>query len=372
MRDLDNQSPDAIEEQIEETRHHLSDTLSELQRRLSTRDIYQEAVTYLKSNQDIGRNLTATVRENPVPIGLIGLGVTWLIASNASANKHYGHERIESGPVYRSDSLDSSSGHSRKKERARETMDNAKSKASDAKDAAKDKLQDAKSTMSRKAESAKGSLSGAAHQAQHQGDHMKESYENTRQNARNKGSEIARNMRDGYQQRTHQVRHQAHSLIEERPLAVVAIGFGIGAALGLMIPSTQRENRLMGETRDSLKDRALEEGHERVERAREQVESAARATREHVQQETRSGSSSRDSSSTGGGTTGTSSTPPGSPTAGTVAGGSPTAGNVAGASSASRRTEDRPTATSPTQSPGTESPLGGGKSKNPSSPGRQP
>lgn len=353
MRAEDDQSPDAIEEQIEETRHQLSDTLEELQRRLSPRDVFDEAMSYLRSNEGMGRNLSGAVRENPVPYGLIGLGVTWLIASSASGGSHRRSGEIHSGPMYGSGATASgSSGEPQTKHKARQTMSDARSKASEAAGSAKDKLQDAKANLSSKAESTKERISSTSGQG-HTGGHMKERYEN----ARYKGSEMARNMRDGYQQRTYQVRHQANSLIEERPLAVVAIGFGIGAALGLMLPSTHRENQWMGGIRDDLKERALEEGHEQFERARETVESAAEAAREKAEHSTSGASQEESRPSRGAGTS----------AAGI--GAASTTGSPAGTTGAAG-TQQSAQATSPTQSPGTE-PRGDGKGKN-QAPGKQP
>lgn len=327
MREQDPQSPDAIEEQIEETRHHLSDTLEELQRRLSPQDIFSETVNYLKSNKGLGRSINTTVREHPVPIGLIGLGVTWLIASSASGDQsRHGISHSEASSSYGT----TSTGESQSKQKARQKMSDAKSKASEATAAAKDKLQDAKS-----------SLSGATEQRHQQGGHMQESY----QNARNQGSKLARNLRQNYQQRGEQMRHRANSIIEERPLAVVAIGFGIGAALGLMLPSTERENRLLGDTRDDLKHRALEEGQEQFERAREKVESAAEATRKQVEEQSRAASKEAANSGSSGGKPRTESAPQAS---------SPTPSS----------------APSSTQSPGSE-PMGDSRSKNQSPPGKR-
>lgn len=270
-------SPEALEAQIEETRHHLSDTLEELRRRLASPDVYADAFTLLRANEGTGRAIAETVRQQPVPVGLIGLGLTWLIASTVSGGGSQSHS---AGPMRSSQGSNSTS--SQRSSEMKEKMDEAKSRASDAAESVKGKMQDAKSNLAGTAQSTKSKLSRSTGRTQHGGSNMKERYEN----ARYKSSEAARNMREGYQQRTHQMRHQANSLIEERPLALVAIGFGVGAALGLMLPSTERENRLMGDARDNLKERVTEEGHEQFERAREKVEAAAEAAREKVQEET--------------------------------------------------------------------------------------
>jgi hypothetical protein len=53
---------------------------------------------------------------------------------------------------------------------------------------------------------------------------------------------------------------------------------GIGAAVGLAIPSTAKENELMGETRDQLANRAqrqVQEASQRAQRVAQEARSAA-------------------------------------------------------------------------------------------------
>jgi hypothetical protein len=40
--------------------------------------------------------------------------------------------------------------------------------------------------------------------------------------------------------------------VDERPLATCAVALGIGAAIGLLLPETERENDWMGEARESV------------------------------------------------------------------------------------------------------------------------
>ena len=78
------QSPEAIEGQIEETRHQLSNTLQELQNRLSPGDVFEDTLNYLKTNTELRRRVTTTIRDNPIPVCLIGIGVIWLVVNGAS------------------------------------------------------------------------------------------------------------------------------------------------------------------------------------------------------------------------------------------------------------------------------------------------
>jgi phage-related protein len=56
-------------------------------------------------------------------------------------------------------------------------------------------------------------------------------------------------------------------MIREQPLVLGAIGVALGAAVGALLPGTETEDRLMGETRDSLVDQAstvAQQGYERI------------------------------------------------------------------------------------------------------------
>ncbi|MAL99835.1 DUF3618 domain-containing protein [Hydrocarboniclastica marina] len=296
MSHQDENSPEYLEQQIEQTRSQLSDTLNELQSRLSPSDLFEEALTYAKSHREFGQSIATTVRENPIPICLMGIGLTWLITSGASGPRHRlghsGSDSFDSAPLAGDPRFSdhpegptpqpypAGDGSSRVGG-AKQKLSDAKAQASEKASSVKDKMQDAKSQLGQKAESATNSISHSGNGSQHKGKDMNERY----QNMRNKGSEVARNMQEGYHQRTHEIRHRANSLIEERPLAVAAIGFGIGAAIGLLMPSTEREDRLMGSTRDHLKHRAMEEGEQQFEQARSQVEKTAEAVNERVQEE---------------------------------------------------------------------------------------
>jgi ElaB/YqjD/DUF883 family membrane-anchored ribosome-binding protein len=75
--------------------------------------------------------------------------------------------------------------------------------------------------------------------------------------------------------------------MQENPLAVGVVALGIGALIGLMLPSTEPENRYMGETRDRL----VEQGQQMAQQVAQKVSNVAQeglsAAKEAVQNETR-------------------------------------------------------------------------------------
>jgi hypothetical protein len=75
---------------------------------------------------------------------------------------------------------------------------------------------------------------------------------------------------------------QAHvrRMASENPLLVGAGALLIGAAFGMALPETERENSLMGEARDSLVDRAQQMASDAASRIEEQAGGVADAARD--------------------------------------------------------------------------------------------
>jgi hypothetical protein len=64
-------------------------------------------------------------------------------------------------------------------------------------------------------------------------------------------------------------------LLQRNPLAVGAVAATLGIAVGLAVPETRRENRLMGETRDTLAERAKDAAQGAVDKAKQVAGEAA-------------------------------------------------------------------------------------------------
>lgn len=80
----DKRSSREIEREIEQTRSQLSDTVEGIQNRLSPNSLVDDAINYIRTNKELRRNVATTVRDNPVPLLLMGIGLIWLVVSGAS------------------------------------------------------------------------------------------------------------------------------------------------------------------------------------------------------------------------------------------------------------------------------------------------
>lgn len=82
-------------------------------------------------------------------------------------------------------------------------------------------------------------------------------------------TEAGREARDQLGQLGDGTRQRLGWLVREQPLVLGAIGLAVGAAVGALLPGTETEDRLMGETRDDLAERARATAEQGFERAKE-------------------------------------------------------------------------------------------------------
>lgn len=100
----DSRSPDEIEAEIHRTRQHMNDTLHELEKKLSPKQIMDTAYDRVR-NGGANEFLTTfgkTVKQNPVPFLLTGVGLGWLMMSHTQTNqKAPGQQRHGDGDATR-------------------------------------------------------------------------------------------------------------------------------------------------------------------------------------------------------------------------------------------------------------------------------
>jgi uncharacterized protein DUF3618 len=78
-----------FEREAEETRWQLAGTLEELRDRMTPGHVVDELVDYTRSGPaaEFLRNLGREVRENPMPLVLIGIGIAWLMAASSRTSR---------------------------------------------------------------------------------------------------------------------------------------------------------------------------------------------------------------------------------------------------------------------------------------------
>lgn len=76
-------SSDDIEADIRSTRRNIDDNLERIQRKLSPGDFVDDVIDFARTNGGaVAGSVGRTVRDNPVPVAMIGAGVLWLALSS--------------------------------------------------------------------------------------------------------------------------------------------------------------------------------------------------------------------------------------------------------------------------------------------------
>jgi hypothetical protein len=105
--------------------------------------------------------------------------------------------------------------------------------------------------------------------------------QNLSEEARERADEMAWRL----QQQKEMAADRFTQVLNERPLAVAAAAFAVGAAIGLSLPETHQENQWMGEVRDSFVEKAQETTQTTIQKVRRVAEEAGRAVREEAEEQ---------------------------------------------------------------------------------------
>jgi len=235
-----------------------------------------------------GATIVETIRLNPIPAAITGIGLGWLIMSIRRQNdtsatyRTYGTgsaaNRFSSTTDEYGQNNFATSGYTSPGSEGPSRIDAAKEKLGDVKDSVTNKASDIAHTVGDKASGLASSVtdkaSGLAHTV---GD---------------KASDIAHTVGDRASAIGGQAKDAAQTAVSAtgdyiigNPLAAGAIAVLLGVGVGLLIPATEKENQLLGETRDRLKDQAAEQLHQVADKVTNVAQTAFDSAKQSVKDE---------------------------------------------------------------------------------------
>jgi hypothetical protein len=226
-------SPETLEREIDARRANIGSLVDALESKLSPGQLIDEALAYSKRNGgEFFGNLGTTVRANPVPMVLTGVGLLWLMMSqNRPPSASNGPSMLDSlGNSVRSMTDSVTDTFDTAKARVQQTANRMKEQASDLGDKAQDysgSISGMGESVSDKVSAASGRLNATAHDAS-----------------------------DALRRQGQNLQSSLSYMLKEQPLALAAIGIALGAAIGAALPATAKENQLMGRASDRITDKA--------------------------------------------------------------------------------------------------------------------
>ena len=267
-----------IEREVEGTRAQLTETLGALRDSASPGQLMDRAVDYLRGSggADFTRNLGEAVRDNPLPVLLIGAGIGWLLLSGKQDKGGSGRaepQRLLPAPTTTSQAEKRRSGAVRVGPAGGDEGPPLAERASSAAGAARERagaavegVRDAASGM---AEQAGDAVGGAYRAAADIAGSMAEDVGATVRAAARRAGDLGQEAREQAGRLGGSAQQGLGWLLREQPLVLGALGVALGAAVGAVLPGTRVEDRLMGETSDAAAEKATAAAQQVSSRAQE-------------------------------------------------------------------------------------------------------
>ena len=273
MRDDATDETDAIRGDIEGTRANMSSTIDAIQEKLSPQRLMDQAketvggavhdatvgrVQNMASNiadtaKDTGSGLMDSIRENPLPAALIGIGVGWLFLSarRRAAERDRWRPRDESGYYVQ--------GYGRYGRSASGYPYDRYGQYGSSQYGSSQPSREENGKMSQMAGAAKDKMSDAGDRAQEMTDSVKER---------------AGDMAEQAQWQAQRARGWLAGAWDENPLVVAGAALAAGALVGLSIPSTDAERQMMGETSGNVLQKATDTAQDVTQNVSEKAQQA--------------------------------------------------------------------------------------------------
>jgi hypothetical protein len=292
-----------LERDTEQTREQIANTLDELRACMTPGHVLDQVADRFNEGAPaaFARNLKDQAVNNPLPIALIGAGMTWLMlggssrvrSATASARRSATRAANALGETAGSmadsvratagaaaDSVREATGSAADSARAmaggatdsaREATGSMADSAWDAKDSARERTREAAASANEMA----GSMADSAQRTASAG------YEAIADGARRTTSSVSESARAAGQ-RTLRSGNALLDFCREQPLVLAGLGLAFGAVMGALLPASDAEDRLVGQTSDRVKKGAQDLAAEQYEKARKVGERAAEAAKDET------------------------------------------------------------------------------------------
>jgi len=277
-RDRNEDETEIIAADIRITQERLGDTVEEIGERFNPTRLKEELKSDIRDAtigkvenmaqqtadmvSDAQRSLMQSIRENPIPVVMVGLGLGWMILNASTRKRGMGADSQyddsqrrgarsmydeHQGEGWSSMYYDDRQGSDYDRQESG-AMDRVRNKASDVVDTVKQKTS-----------------------------HLADETQRKASEVGERAEEMASRVADQTRMQTRRVERA----FQDNPLVIGAAALALGLAAGLAIPSTETEDELVGETRDELVDKVrdvAEDTKAKVQQVAERVMDQAETT----------------------------------------------------------------------------------------------
>ena len=241
-----------LESETEASRARVNATLEELRARTTPGQLVDQLIDYARGS-DGGAfygNLRRQVVSNPLPVIVLGASLAWLAFSQARPAARFDRAR----PSKRNEEV-----ADRAMDDVHETgerLRNAAQSVTDTATIAVDSSRDAAAAVAKSARATADAVSQTASDTlQNIRERASDTYDRALGSTRRAASSAGNAMTEARQTAGDMSRNFA-ALCKEQPILMAGAGVVLGATLGALLPASDAENRVIGETSDDFKARA--------------------------------------------------------------------------------------------------------------------
>lgn len=285
----DANDPDAIRNDIAQTRAAMSQTIDAIQERLAPRRLVSDAkdqireatigkVQHMASNvrdsaADAGYTVMDTVRQNPLPSIMAGVGLAWLLYKSMGM----GPARRPRRGTYRTQPYDYGYGYNYDPYTGRRVTGYQRD--------AQNYATDSSNSPSRgdRASQAAGQIRD---KASNMANNVQDTMSNVAGNVQDKMGDLADTVQDrasdfgnAVQQQAGQAQDWLQDAWNDNPLIFTAGAAIVGLGLGLLIKESDQENRIRGPARDRMAQQAQSAAQDTTQKVKQVAQSAVDAAK---------------------------------------------------------------------------------------------
>ncbi len=294
--DNSQRDPEEIRREIQATRQRMSVTMDALEERLNPQRLKEEAADKIRE-QTVGRverftdnasetvkgagaNVFETIKENPLPAALAAIGLGWLLMESRNQN------RMPSGQRY------SEAGRQSRYERYHPYGYTATGAGVYGQGGMQGRAQQMAGQAQGKVQHVAGQAQQVAGQAQDTVQQVAGQVQDTAQQVAGQVQDTAQQVAGQAQVMVGQAQEQVsqfgsrfQEVFDDNPLLIGAAALALGAAIGLSLPSTAKEDELMGDVRDNLMDTAQDKAQQTMQKVQQVASRAGEAAKQAAQDE---------------------------------------------------------------------------------------
>lgn len=258
----------AMQRDIRDSRAHIGEAFGELKQRLNPRHIKENTMNRMTHSANrASSSVGGVVRNNPVPIAMIGLGLGWLLLTQSGYDRRLANSRTVG----------------RMSDRAERYGQSIRESLHDATDSVREGASHLYGRANRSVRQAAERVSGQGGTPSQDNSVYPEGTHAAYGSATGTGGRsVSGSTGSSMGRRVGKMTHGFWDMVDDHPLVAGVMGVALGAALGASIPNTRYENEWMGEYADEAYDRVKTVASDTLERGTRAATAAYETAREDL------------------------------------------------------------------------------------------